>query len=64
MSEEAKLGNVNRLRTHGYFASIAAISPHKVDGMRGRPHLWDKKKGMGSEGDKDGVHSCEIGVWT
>jgi hypothetical protein len=53
------------MRTHGYFASTTtAISPHKVDGMRGRPCLWDKEKGMGSEGGNDGVRSCEIGVWT
>jgi hypothetical protein len=44
------------MRTHGYFASIAiAISPHKVDGMRGGPYLWDKEKEMCSKGGNDGV---------
>jgi hypothetical protein len=62
LSEKAKLDNE---RTHGYFASAAtAISPHKVDGMRGRRCLWGKEKGMDSEGGKDGVRSCEMGVWT
>jgi hypothetical protein len=44
------------MRTHGYFANtVIAISPHKVDGMRGRPCLWDKEKRIGSEGGNDGV---------
>jgi hypothetical protein len=48
----------NRMGTHGYFASIAtAISPHKVDGMRGCPCLWGKEKEMESEGGHDGVWS-------
>jgi hypothetical protein len=65
LSEEAKLGKVNRMTTHGYFAGTAtAISPHKVDGMRGRPCLWGKEKGMGSEGGNDGVRSCEVCAWT
>jgi hypothetical protein len=46
------------MRTHGYFAGIAiAISPHKVDGMRGRPYLWDKEKEMGGKGGNDGVRA-------
>jgi hypothetical protein len=44
------------MRTHGCFASIAvAISPHKVDGMRGCPYLWGKEKKMGNKGGNDGV---------
>lgn len=32
--------------------------------MRGRRCLWDEEKGMDGEGGKDGVGSCEMGVWT
>lgn len=56
---EREREEVNRMRTHGYFASTGtAISPHKVDGMWGRPCLWDREKEMGSKCGNDGVRVC------
>jgi len=56
---ELKIRNTSQTKTHNYFATTAAaISPCKVDGMWGRPCLWDKEKEKGSKGGNDGMRAC------